>query len=128
MISQALILKDDKILMVRQCVKRGDIVWNYPGGGIEANETPEQACIREVKEETGLIVKELELIHETDKKKYTYYVKSFEGNISLDKNLQGNEDIVEVKWIGIDEHDYFDPYTRPMLEHLLSKLAGRSML
>nr|WP_238403279.1 NUDIX domain-containing protein [Paenibacillus mesophilus] len=91
---------------------------------MDANETPEQACIREVQEETGLIVQELELLHETDKK-YTYYVKSFEGTISLDKTLRENEDILELKWIGVNEYDYFDSYTRPMLELLSSKIAGR---
>ena len=53
MIAQAVIIKDDHLLMVRQYVERGDIVWNYPGGGIEGNETSEIACIREVKEKTG---------------------------------------------------------------------------
>ncbi|MFC4322963.1 NUDIX hydrolase [Litchfieldia salsa] len=43
MISQAIIIKDNKLLMVKQYVQRGDIVWNFPGGGIERNETPEQA-------------------------------------------------------------------------------------
>ncbi len=31
-------------------------VWIYPGGHIEANETPDEAVVREVKEETGLDV------------------------------------------------------------------------
>lgn len=31
-------------------------VWLYPGGHIENNETPDEAVIREVKEETGLTV------------------------------------------------------------------------
>ncbi len=36
-------------------VKRRDIpVWVLPGGGIDAEETPENACIREVLEESGL--------------------------------------------------------------------------
>jgi len=39
-------------------VKRRDVpVWVLPGGGIDPNETPSQAVIREVLEETGFNVK-----------------------------------------------------------------------
>lgn len=42
-----------KILLVKRC----DVpIWVFPGGGIEEGETPEEAVIREVKEETGLSV------------------------------------------------------------------------
>ncbi len=34
-------------------------LWNFPGGMMEDGETEEQAAIREVEEETGLIVKTL---------------------------------------------------------------------
>jgi len=53
MIAQAFIINDHKVLMVNQYVQRGAIIWNFPGGGIENEETPIQACEREVKEETG---------------------------------------------------------------------------
>ncbi len=51
----ATVFSDDRksVLMI----KRRDIpVWVLPGGGIDANETPEKAIIREVKEETGFDV------------------------------------------------------------------------
>lgn len=36
---------------------RGDLdLWNLPGGGMEAGETPWDAVIREVEEEVGLVV------------------------------------------------------------------------
>ena len=40
MISQAIIIQDEHVLMVKQYVERGDIVWNFPGGGVEEYETP----------------------------------------------------------------------------------------
>jgi 8-oxo-dGTP pyrophosphatase MutT (NUDIX family) len=43
----------DEVLLI----KRRDVpVWVLPGGGIEANESPENAAIREAFEETGLSV------------------------------------------------------------------------
>lgn len=40
-----------KILILKPTYKDS---WLLPGGVIEANESPRQACIREVKEETGI--------------------------------------------------------------------------
>ena len=45
--------KDKKVLLVNH-KKLG--VWLYPGGHIEDDETPDNAVVREVKEETGLDV------------------------------------------------------------------------
>ena len=47
------ILRGDTILMVQHCHDWGTY-WTLPGGGVEASETPTQAVIREVLEETGL--------------------------------------------------------------------------
>jgi 8-oxo-dGTP diphosphatase len=49
---RAVIFIDDKVLLV----KRRDIpVWEIPGGSIDKNETSDQAVLREIKEETGII-------------------------------------------------------------------------
>jgi 8-oxo-dGTP diphosphatase len=50
---RAIIIKDDKLLTIKR-TKSNDEYWVLPGGGIEPGETPEQALVREVKEETGL--------------------------------------------------------------------------
>lgn len=40
--------------------------WQFPQGGIQKNETPQQALFRELKEEIGLEMKEVEVIKSTD--------------------------------------------------------------
>ena len=55
--SRAIIINDDKILL-----NSFDSYYNFPGGGIEENETAKQAVIREVLEETGLTVDVGELV------------------------------------------------------------------
>ncbi len=51
--ARAVIVSDDKILLSHE-VNIGH--WMIPGGGLEGNETPEEGCVREVAEETGLVV------------------------------------------------------------------------
>ncbi|NED75349.1 NUDIX hydrolase [Streptomyces sp. SID9944] len=56
-VSVAIITDQGKVLMVRRRVKEGDLSWAFPGGAIEAGESPDEAAVREVQEETGLKVK-----------------------------------------------------------------------
>ena len=53
---RAVILREGKILLSHET---GTGWWLVPGGGLEPGETPEECCIREVEEETGLLVKPL---------------------------------------------------------------------
>lgn len=46
---------EGKVLMVRQSHENRQI-WMVPGGGIEAGETSREAAVREVEEETGLVI------------------------------------------------------------------------
>lgn len=52
--SRGIVINDGKILLTYEANKD---VYMSPGGGVENNETLEECCIRELKEECGYIVK-----------------------------------------------------------------------
>ena len=112
--ARALIVTDDKILLSHE-VNVGQ--WMIPGGGVEGNETPEDCCIREAAEETGLIIKPgrcFLVINEfyEDWKYVSYY---FECKVAghTDRNPTKRE--IEVgaapEWLGIKQAaDIFSHY------------------
>lgn len=65
-VSQKAILfdKDGKILTMRRTKSAPSrpLFWDLPGGGIEAGEDLNESISREIKEETGLKIKNLEII------------------------------------------------------------------
>ena len=56
---RAMMIRDDKVWLIRQTYMRG---WYVPGGGVKRGETLEQAARREAKEETGAELGEVKLL------------------------------------------------------------------
>ena len=54
---------DGKLFWARRC---GQNAWQFPQGGIQAKESPEQAMYRELAEETGLTQEHVEVMGRTD--------------------------------------------------------------
>jgi 8-oxo-dGTP diphosphatase len=51
-----LVLQDDRVLLVRRSMQPQRGMWTLPAGFVDADEDPAEAAIREVLEETGLVV------------------------------------------------------------------------
>lgn len=55
------LIKDNKVVIIKyKKSNKKEEYYDIPGGKIEDGETPEQAAVREMKEETGLEIKKLE--------------------------------------------------------------------
>ena len=110
-------------------ITRHDIP-DLPKGHIEKGESPEQAALREVEEETGIgklhIIKELPstwhcyLEHEEWRLKRTYWYL-MESEEAIQPKPQTEEDITEIKLIGNDEIEGFLKNTYRSTSEILGK-------
>ena len=57
----AAIMRDDQVLIVRRARPPAQGLYTLPGGAVEAGETLIEAVMREVREETGMIIEPLAL-------------------------------------------------------------------
>ncbi|MFZ4648731.1 MAG: NUDIX hydrolase [Patescibacteria group bacterium] len=84
---RAIIIKDNKILLIKR-TKEDCVYWVIPGGGVDENETKEEALTRECKEELGVKIEVndfiIEIISrkiETKGQKEFFYLCSVIGGI-----------------------------------------------
>jgi 8-oxo-dGTP diphosphatase len=60
--AEALVVRDEKLLLIRRSAEPFLGWWDIPGGFLEAGEHPEAGVIRELREETGLEVRPLRIV------------------------------------------------------------------
>ena len=122
----AAIIKEDKVLVMQrsnQMTLPG--MWEFPGGKVEANETEQEALIREIKEELSVTINILDYINEASYdydfgtvqlKVYTAEIIS--GQITLEEHSDG-------KWVTADELKNIDwaPVDIPAAKALVKVLG-----
>ena len=109
--SQSMVIRGKRILLVEHQLFGRDF-FNLPGGGIEENETPEQAALRELEEECqvkGTLVRPLTVEYKPDleSRVFTFLVEIPEDAVAktgIDPELPADEQsIIGVKWMRLDE-------------------------
>lgn len=60
--ASALVVRDGRVLLARRARPPRQGLWDTPGGFVEPDELPEDAVVRELREETGLEVEPVRLI------------------------------------------------------------------
>lgn len=99
---RVIVYRDDgKILLVRGRFSRQK--WALPGGGVNRNESYEQAAVRETLEEVGLRVHNLRYLgkansHESYAK---FSVRVFAAH-AYDCDIKCNFEIMEARWLNIN--------------------------
>ena len=105
-ITGGLIVRDNKILMVKEAKKRCYGQWNIPAGYVENAERITDAAIREIYEETGCKVRltgvlPIGMIDKKDDESrimVTFTAEIIEENINFN-----TEEILDVQWIDLEK-------------------------
>lgn len=102
----AVVVKDGHILLVMRGKEPGYGQWSIPGGAIRVGETLEKAVIREIQEETGLVVEPVCFIGAFDRivqdEKgqilYHYVLLDFLCQCRSGK-AKASSDVMKVRWV-----------------------------
>ncbi len=118
----AIILKGAKILATQRSEKMNlPLKWEFPGGKIEHNETPEECLQREIREELKL---EIEFLKKLETRSFAYETFSINLIPFITNYISGEISLTEhkdFKWLTIEELIFLDwaPADIPVVEDFL---------
>ena len=110
----AIVLKNDEILLVKRNKDPNKGQWAIPGGSVKLGETLQKAVEREVREETGLIVKAKDPIYTFDlierenrKIRFHFVIVDLMADLMGGK-LRPSDDASDARWFRSEEVKDFE--------------------
>jgi len=102
----AFVFKDDRILLVQRGQSPAKGLWAIPGGSMELGETLQEAAEREIREETGLVIKAREPVYtfdvierdDTGRIRYHYVIVDVLAEY-VSGTLQPGDDARDARWV-----------------------------
>ena len=107
----AVVWRDDHVLLIRRGTPPRDGQWGLPGGAQAVGETLYEAAVREVQEETGLLVTPTGIVTACDgisrdeEGRVRYHYTLIEVVASYDGSAEpvAADDALEARWVPLEE-------------------------
>lgn len=117
---------EQRILLILRGQPPAEGLWSLPGGRIEAGETADAAVVREVREETGLVVRidrEVGTVRRAAPSGGTYVIRDFLVTASAGE-LRAGDDARDARWVPVVDLDGWE--TSPGLVDALDSWGLRN--
>ena len=101
-----IVFKEDNELNILIVKGRSSSKWGLPKGGIEMGESQQTCAIREIKEESGLLI-HLEEGHKKLRIHSTYYFIIVANNMNNYLHPMDKNEISDIKWINIKDIKHY---------------------
>ena len=105
--TRVLIIYGEKVLLTKGWINDGK--WALPGGGLNKNESPKDGALREIEEETGLVLDKSQLIILTQQYMINHGIKFFGYFFVVRLNEQSeakrHSEIMETVWMDVASVD-----------------------
>ncbi len=123
--ASAVIFKNRQVLLIRRAAGAFSGLWSVPGGHVLEGEHPKDAAVREVKEETGVLVEVEGLVDQITVRPevdITYQISVFYGNWISGEPVAAS-DATDAKWVLPAEINDFA--TTEGLPEIIAAVAAR---
>jgi ADP-ribose pyrophosphatase YjhB (NUDIX family) len=107
-VSVLVVADEDRLLLVRHAGAGAEDGWAVPGGAVDLGESPAQAAVREIREETGLRIDRLRLLEVLGGADYevtypngdrvAYVTAVYRASVAGGSPVPDREEISELGW------------------------------
>jgi 8-oxo-dGTP diphosphatase len=106
-VALAVAVKDKKFLLIKRGIPPKKGMWGSPSGFIEIGETPEEACLRELEEETGLSGEIVRLVGVTRREDQEVYgdmlIVKYLVKVRAGEPTPGGDEVEDARFFDIAE-------------------------
>lgn len=101
---------NNEVLLIKRDTPPSQGLWTLPGGKVKYNESLEQACIREMLEETGIEIQPTRLIEVVERihEGFHYIIMDYLANQTVSNEPVAASDAQDAQWVSLDEFTNYE--------------------